>query len=115
MNQLVVKSFQSHIPRLPFQCVVGSSSRPRVDVELVLILECLELVCVSRDEDVYVQLSLEQGKAGHVSPGDDLVAVDQTDLKLAHRHHLLLRVVQVLEGKLKRNVLGKGKVYKLHD
>lgn len=39
---------------LLFQCTVGSCGRTRVDVELVLVLECLELVCVAGDEDVDV-------------------------------------------------------------
>lgn len=55
-------------------------------------------MCVSRDEDVDIQLPLEQRQTGHVAPRDHLMAVDETDLKLAHRHHLLLRVVQVLRG-----------------
>lgn len=86
---------------LPFQCAVGSCGRTRVDVELVFVLECLELVRVPRDEDVDIQLSLEQRQTGHVAPGDHLVAVDETDLKLAHCHYLLLRVVQVLRGNIK--------------
>lgn len=83
---------------LPFQCAVGSCGRTGVDVELVLVLKRLELVCVPGDEDVDVQLPLEQRQAGHVAPGDHLVAVDETDLELAHCDHLLLRVVQVLRG-----------------
>jgi len=81
---------------LPLQGAVGPRGRARVDVELVLVLEGLELVRVPRDEDVHVQLPLQQRQAGHVAPWHHLVAVDETDLKLAHRHHLLLRVVQVL-------------------
>lgn len=84
--------------RLPFQCAVGSCGRAGVDVELVFVLKRLELVRVPGDEDVDIQLSLEQRQTGHVAPGDHLMAVDETDLKLAHRHHLLLRVVQVLRG-----------------
>lgn len=53
-------------------------------------------MCVAGNEDVDVQLPLQQRQAGHVAPRDHLVAVDEADLKLAHRHHLLLRVVQVL-------------------
>ena len=83
---------------LPVRRAVGSRGRAGVDVELVLVLECLELVRVPRDEDVDVQLPLEQRQAGHVAPGDHLVAVDEADLKLAHCDHLLLRVVQVLRG-----------------
>lgn len=59
-------------------------------------------MCVSRDEDVHVQLPLEKRQAGHVAPGDDLVAVDETDLELAHGDHLLLGVVQVLGGEVDR-------------
>lgn len=81
---------------LLFQCAVGSCGRTRVDVELVLVLKRFELVRVAGDEDVDVQLPLQQRQAGHVAPRDHLVAVDEADLKLAHRHHLLLRVVQVL-------------------
>lgn len=81
---------------VPFQCAIGSCGRTRVDVELVLVLECLELVRVPGNEDVDVQLPLEQRQAGHVAPGDHLVAVDQPDLELAHCDHLLLRVVQGL-------------------
>lgn len=81
---------------LLLQCSVGSRGRARVDVELVLVLKRFKLVRVARNEDVDVQLPLEQRQAGHVAPGDHLVAVDQADLKLAHGHHLLLRVVHVL-------------------
>lgn len=87
---------------LPFQCAVGSCGRTRVDVELVFILERLELVRVPGDEDVDIKLSLEHCQTGHVAPGDHLVAVDETDLKLAHCHHLLLRVVQVLRREQER-------------
>lgn len=83
----------------PFQCAVGSGGRAGVDVELVLVLERLELVRVSRDEDVDVELPLQQRQAGHIAPGDHLVAVDEADLKLAHCDHLLLWIVQVLERK----------------
>lgn len=85
---------------LPFQCAVGPRGRTRVDVKLVLVLKSLKLVCVSRDEDVYVQLPLEECQAGHVAPGDDLVPVDEADLELAHSDHLLLGVVQVLTGNI---------------
>ena len=81
---------------VPFQCAVGSCGRTRVDVELVFVLECLKLVRVSRDEDVDIQLSLEKRQTGHVAPRDHLVSVDEANLELAHCHHLLLRVVQVL-------------------
>lgn len=81
---------------LPFQCAVGSCGGPRVDVELVLVLKRLELVCVARDEDVHVQLPLEQRQAGHVAPGDHLMAMDETDLELADCDHFLLGVIQVL-------------------
>ena len=57
----------------------------------------LELVCVSRDEDVDVQLPLNHSKALHVTPGHHLVAVTQTDAELANGHHFLLRVVHVLQ------------------
>lgn len=87
---------------LPFQCAVGPCGRTRVDVKLVLVLKSLKLVCVSRDEDVHVQLPLEKRQAGHVTPGDDLVPVDETDLELAHSDHLLLGVVQVLGGEVDR-------------
>lgn len=83
---------------VPFQCAVGSCCRTWVDVKLVFVLESLKLVRVPGDEDVHIQLSLEQRQAGHVSPGDYLVAVNEADLKLAHRHHLLLWVVQVLRA-----------------
>lgn len=60
-------------------------------------------MCVSRDEDVHVQLPLEKRQAGHVAPGDDLVPVDEPDLELAHSDHLLLGVVQVLRGRVDPN------------
>jgi len=81
---------------LPFKCIVCSSGRTRVDIELVFILECLKLVRVPGDEDIDIKLSLEQCQAGHVTPGDHLVAVDEANLELAHCDHLLLWVVQVL-------------------
>lgn len=84
---------------LLFQCAVGPSGRTRVDVELVLVLKRFKLVRVAGDEDVDVELPLQQRQAGHVAPRDHLVAVDEANLELAHRHHLLLRVVEVLRGK----------------
>lgn len=105
-NDLDCRVFSSFVP---FQRAVGSRGRTGVDVELVFVLEGLELVRVPGDEDVHVQLSLQQRQAGHVAPGDHLVAVDEADLKLAHRHHLLLRVVQVLGGSEKTHqVYGKN-------
>lgn len=89
-------SFKKFKKSSPLQRVVGSGSRTGVDVELVLVLEGLELVRVPGDEDVHVELPLQQRQAGHVPPRDHLVAVDQADLELPHRDHLLLRVVQVL-------------------
>ena len=81
---------------VPFQSAVGSSGRTGVDVELVFILERLELVRMSGDEDVDIELSLQQRQAGHVAPGDHLVAMDEANFELAYCDHLLLWVVQVL-------------------
>lgn len=53
-------------------------------------------MCVPRDKDVNVELSLEECQAGHVTPGDHLMSVDESNLKLAHCDHLLLWIVQVL-------------------
>ncbi len=53
-------------------------------------------MCVPRNEDVDIQLPLQQPQTSHVAPRDHLVAVDETDLKLANCDNLLLWVIQVL-------------------
>ena len=70
---------------------------------------------VPGDEDVDIQLSLEQRQAGHVAPGDHLVAVDEADLKLAHCDHLLLRVVQVLRGNIRKVLCCTVFMYRLNE
>lgn len=63
------------------------------------MLKRLEFVRVPRDEDVYIELPLQQRQAGHVSPRDNLMAVDQPNFELPDGHDFLFRVVQVLELK----------------
>ena len=75
---------------------MSACGRPRVDVELPLMLVSVELVGVTGDEDVDVQLPLHHGQTLHLAPGHHLVAVTQPDAELAHSHYLLLRVVHVL-------------------
>lgn len=86
------------VSAVPLQCIVSPCGWTGVDVKFVLVLEGLKLVRVARDENIHIQLPLEKGEAGHVSPWDHLVPVDQTNLKLAHRNHLLFRVIQILWG-----------------
>lgn len=81
---------------IPFQCTIGPCGRSGVNIKFVLILEGFKFVCVARDENIHIQLSLKQRKAGHVTPGYHLMAVDQTDLELPHCYHLLLWIIQVL-------------------
>lgn len=60
------------------------------------MFKCLEFVCVARNQDVDVKLALQESEAGHVAPGNDLVAVDQPNLKLPHSDHFLFRIIQIL-------------------
>ncbi|KAF4520052.1 hypothetical protein B566_EDAN008340 [Ephemera danica] len=56
----------------------------------------LELVSVTRDEDVDVELPLYQRQSLRVTPRHHLVTVAQADPELTYSDHLLLRVAQVL-------------------
>lgn len=49
-----------------------------------------------RYQDVHIQLSLQQCKATHVTPGDNLMAMDQPNFKLPHSYNFLVWVIQVL-------------------
>ena len=89
-------SSQQTVLHSPVQGAVSACGRPRVDVEFPLMLVSMELVGVTGDEDVDVQLPLHHGQTLHLAPGHHLVAVTQPDAELAHCHHLLLRVVHVL-------------------
>ena len=82
----------------PVQSRVGPCGWAGVDVELSLMFIGLELVGVSRDEDVNVQLPLKHSQALHLAPGYHLVAMTQTDAELADSHHFLLRIVHVLQN-----------------
>ncbi len=62
------------------------------------MFERLKLVCVSRDEYVNIELSLQDRQALHVSPGHHLVAMAQTNAELTHGDNFLLGVVQILAG-----------------
>lgn len=50
-----------------------------VDKELALVLERLELVGVSREQDVDVHLACSDVEGLGVAPGDDLVTVDDSN------------------------------------
>lgn len=89
------------IGAVPLQCIVRSCGWTGIDVKFILVLKRLKLVRVARDENIHVQLPLEKGEAGHVAPRDHLVPVNETDLKLAHSHDLLLGVIQILWQKTK--------------
>lgn len=79
--------------------MVSSCSWSWVDIEFIFVFKCLEFVCVSWNEDVHIKLPLEQSQAGHVTPGDHLVAVNQPDFELSNSHNFLLWIVQVLKRK----------------
>ena len=53
-------------------------------------------MCVSCDQDIHVQLSLNAGKSLHVSPRHNLVAVDEAYLKVAYLHNFCLWQVRIL-------------------
>lgn len=74
--------------RVHGQGIEGARSRPGIDVEFILLFIRLELVRVSRDQDVHVQLPLDEGQGFRVAPRHHLVAVQEADAKLSHGHHL---------------------------
>lgn len=60
------------------------------------MFKCLKFVRVAWNQDVDVKLPLQESEAGHVTPGNDLMAVDQPNLKLPHGDHFLFGIVQIL-------------------
>jgi len=82
--------------QLPVECTVGTGDGARIDVELVLVFKCVEPMSVSRNKNVNVELSLNHRKALCVAPRYHLMTVAESDAKVSDRHHLLLRVIQIL-------------------
>lgn len=62
------------------------------------MLKRLKFMGVSWNEDVYVKLSLDQGQALGVPPGNHLVAMTESYPKLSHCDNLLFRVVKILQN-----------------
>ena len=82
----------------------GTSCRAGIDEKLVVLFERLELMRVSGDKHVDVELTLQHGQALLVAPRNHLMAVCETDAKLAHRDHFLLRIVQILPSKSQASI-----------
>jgi hypothetical protein len=74
----------------------GSCGRARVNKELVVLLEGLELMRVTCDEHVNVQLTLQHAQALLVAPRNNLMAVRQSNSELPHCHDLLLGKLKIL-------------------
>lgn len=55
---------------------------------------------VPRNQNVHVQLSLYQRQGLRVAPRHHLVPVRQPYPELSNRHHLLLRIVEILQAEL---------------
>ena len=65
-----------------------SSGGARVDEVLAVVLLNLLLVRMPADQDVTVELPLVSCECFHVTPGDYLVPVDESDLKIADFYDL---------------------------
>lgn len=60
------------------------------------MFKCFKSVRVSRDENVHIQLPLQQCQAGHIAPGNNLMAVNQPDSELPDSYYFLFRIIQAL-------------------
>jgi len=81
---------------VPVEGTVSTSDGARVNVELVLMLKGIKPMCVPRDEDVNIELSLNHGKTFSVTPWHHLMSMTQTNTKVSNRHDLLLWVIEIL-------------------
>ena len=54
-------------------------------------------MCVSRDENINIKLSLNHRQTVSVTPRHHLMTVTESNTKTTDRHHLLLRVVEILQ------------------
>ncbi len=71
----------SHLPVCP-------CNTSRVNKPLALIFIYFVTVSVSSDEDINIHLSLDHGQTMRISPRDNLMAVDQANLKLTDLNNL---------------------------
>lgn len=61
------------------------------------MFNCFKSVRVSRDENVHIQLPLQQGQTGHITPGNNLMAVNQPDSELPKSYNFLFGIIQALK------------------
>ena len=81
---------------LPVEGTVSTRDGAGVYVELVLVFKRIKPMCVSGDENVNIQLSLDHRKTLCVSPWNNLMPMTQTNAEVTNCYHLLLWVVQIL-------------------
>ena len=61
---------------------VRASDTSRVNEVLAIVLRDAVLVGVATDQNIAIQLALNRSESLHVTPRDDLVAMDDTNLKV---------------------------------
>ena len=69
---------------------VGAGDAPWIDEVLAVVLSDVVLVRMAAHEDVAVKLSLYGGQCLHVSPGDHLMTMNDTDLEVVNLDDLSL-------------------------
>ena len=70
---------------------VGASDTTWIDEVLAVVLSDVVLVRMSAHQNIAVKLSLYGGQRLHVSPGDHLMTMDDTDLEVVNLDDLCLR------------------------
>ena len=70
---------------------VGAGDAPWIDEVLAVVLSDVVLVRMAAHQDIAVKLSLYGSQCLHVSPGDDLMTVNDTDLEVVNLDDLCLR------------------------
>ena len=69
---------------------VGAGDAPWIDEVLAIVLSDVVLVRMATHQDIAVKLSLYGGQGLHVTPGDHLMPVDDTDLEVVNLDDLCL-------------------------
>ena len=69
---------------------VGAGDTPWIDEVLAVVLSDVVLVRMSAHQNIAVKLSLYGGQGLHVSPGDHLMTMDDTDLEVVNLDDLCL-------------------------
>ena len=70
---------------------VSAGDTPWIDEVLAVVLSDVVLVRMSAHQNIAVKLSLYGGQGLHVSPGDHLMTMDDTDLEVVNLDDLCLR------------------------